>query len=95
MIRVRAVRPLEAFRVRLAFTDGSERDIDLSPYLRGPIFESIRRDPGVFETVSVDSALGTIVWPNGADVDPDVLFWGRTPAWAEDEATTASEQHSR
>src|SRR5581483_4533549 len=31
--------PFEGFRVRLGFTDGSEREVDLTPYLRGPIFE--------------------------------------------------------
>ena len=86
MIRIRDVYPLGGFTVRLAFTDGSERDVDLSPYLRGPIFESIRADRSAFEAVSVDRELGTIVWPNGADVDPDVLYWGRTPAWAEEPA---------
>ena len=45
LVRIRAVTPLSGFRVRLGFTDGSEREIDLQPYLRGPIFEPLRRDP--------------------------------------------------
>ena len=84
MIRVRAVRPLDAYRVQLTFTDGSERAVDLAPYLRGPIFEPIRAERHIFESVTVDPELGTIVWPNGADVDPDVLYWSRTPAWADE-----------
>jgi hypothetical protein len=37
-------------------------------------------NPALFRQVTVDPQLGTIVWPNGADVDPDVLYHGRTPA---------------
>lgn len=32
------------------------------------------RDPAYFARVAVDSEAGTIVWPNGADIDPDVLY---------------------
>ena len=31
------------------------------------------REPALFGQVRVDEELGTIVWPNGADLDPDVL----------------------
>jgi hypothetical protein len=71
--RVRSVTPLAGFRVRLLFTDGDRRDVDLEPLLRGPIFEAIRGDPSLFKQVTVDEELGTIIWPNGADIDPDVL----------------------
>jgi len=63
----------DGFRVSLGFTDGSVGVVDLAPYLRGPIFEPLLHDPEAFRSVRVDPVLGTIVWPNGADLDPDVL----------------------
>jgi hypothetical protein len=32
------------------------------------------KDGREFAKVRVDPELGTIVWPNGADLDPDVLY---------------------
>jgi hypothetical protein len=85
MVRVRSVEPLNGFRVRLGFTDGSSKEIDLEPYLHGPVFEPIQADAKMFREVSVDHRAGTIVWPNGADIDPDVLYLGLKPAWMEEE----------
>jgi Protein of unknown function (DUF2442) len=85
MVRVRSVEPLNGFRVRLGFTDGSSKETDLEPYLRGPVFEPIRADAKILREVSVDHRAGTIVWPNGADIDPDVLYLGLKPAWMEAE----------
>jgi hypothetical protein len=79
MVRVQKVTPLDGFSLRLEFTDGSERTLDMESYLKGPIFEPLKRDPALFRSVRVDKELGTIVWPNGADVCPDVLVHGRTP----------------
>ena len=84
-IRVRAVAPLEDFKVRLEFTDDTTKEIDLEQYLHGPIFEPIQNDPSLFRSVKVDARAGTIVWENGADIDPDVLHKGLTPAWMEEE----------
>lgn len=83
MTRVEAVKPLKGYRLELKFTDGATKMVDLEPYLRGPIFEELKRDPELFRRVGVDSELGTIVWPNGADMDPDVLRGDHEPAWKE------------
>jgi hypothetical protein len=81
MVRINQVTPLDGFVVRLSFTDGTQRDVDLEPFLHGPIFDPMQRDRDEFLKVSVDSRAGTIVWPNGADIDPDVLYLGLQPAW--------------
>ena len=86
MVRVSAVEPLEGFNVRLRFTDGTVKEIDLRPYLHGPVFEVLVRSPEAFRSVKVDQELGTIVWENGADIDPDVLYAGLAPAWMEQES---------
>jgi Protein of unknown function (DUF2442) len=57
--------------------------VDVSGFLRGPIFETLRTDAELFAAVRVDPQLGTVVWPNGADIDPDVLILGRKPVGLE------------
>lgn len=85
LVRIKSVKPLNDFVVILEFTDGTSREIDLEPFLRGKIFEPFRRDKEMFRAVKVDEKMGTIVWENGADIDPDVLYHGLKPAWAETE----------
>lgn len=78
--RIRSVQPLEGFVLRLSFDDGTEREVDLEGELWGPVFEPLRKNPELFRQVRVDEELGTIVWPNGADMDPDVLHGDFEPA---------------
>jgi len=80
MVRVRSVRCLDRHEVELAFTDETVRVLDLAPYLRGQVFERHRADPAFFRRVRVDPDAGTIAWPDGSDLDPDVLRWGLRPA---------------
>ncbi len=79
-VRIHAVRPTGGTKVELEFTDGTVREVDLAPFLVGPVFDPIRSSPDEFRRLAVDPELGTIVWPNGADIDPDVLYLGLTPA---------------
>jgi hypothetical protein len=82
-VRIESVEVLGGFRVRLGFSDGSLRDIDLEKYLHGPVFDEIRNNSDIFRSIRVDERAGTICWANGADIDPDVLYRGLTPAWME------------
>ncbi len=90
LVRVRYAEPKRDFIVDVRFTDGSRREINLEAYLHGPIFEAIRCDPLMFRSMQVEE--GTITWPNGADIDPDVLYYGLTPAWASAPEASHSDQ---
>ena len=68
-----AAIPRHPYVVRVVFADGEVRDVDIEPVLDGPVFEPLR-DPDAFGAVYVDEETRTIAWPNGADLDPDVLY---------------------
>ena len=73
--RISGVQVLGRYLVNLSFTDGSETTVDLTPWIEGRtgVFSALQ-DPAFFSRVGVDPEAGTIVWPNGADLDPDVLY---------------------
>ena len=58
----------------LEFADGAAGELDLSELIsfRG-VFAPLR-DEVEFAKVRVEPDLGTIVWPTGADLCPDVLY---------------------
>lgn len=74
---VKAAIPLDPYVVRVVFADGEVRDVDIEPLLSGPVFEPLR-DPATFASVTVDESGDTIAWPNGADLDPDVIYGTRS-----------------
>lgn len=68
------VRPLEGYKLFLRFEDGVEGIVDLEGLVR---FEGVfapLRERETFVQVQVHCDLGTIWWPTGADLDPDVLY---------------------
>ena len=60
-------------RLHLRFEDGAAGFVDLSHLTFCGVFAPLR-DLAYFRQVRVDPELGTVVWPNGADLDPDVLY---------------------
>ena len=87
LVRIREAQVLDGFRVRLVLTDGSVVDRDLAPRLVGPVFEPLRTDRRQFESLRVDG--GTLVWPNGADLCPDVIIWDGPPPHDDDAESIA------
>lgn len=79
LVRVTSVEVVGDFSLRLGFNDGTTRQVDLEDDLWGAVFEPLK-NPDFFAQVRVDEELGTIVWPNGADMDPVVLHGSAEPA---------------
>jgi len=76
LLRIAAAQPLEGYRLELQLTDGSRIERDVGALLVGPVFDEVRRSPAFFRTVCVEA--GTLAWPNGADLCPDVVIWAGT-----------------
>lgn len=72
--RARSVSPVGGRRVRVLFTDGTDVEVDLTSFLRGPIFDRIREDPAAFADVRIAAVGGCLEWPGGADIDPELLY---------------------
>ena len=73
IVDVVAVELLGGHRVRLTFDDGHVVERDLSPVLWGPVFERIRDEPAEFAKARIDAELGVLCWPNGVDIDAELL----------------------
>jgi hypothetical protein len=82
LVHVVAVENLSPHRLLLTFEDGTAGVVDLSGRHWRGVFEPLS-DPSYFARVRLDDELGTIVWPNGADIAPETLY-----AWVREGATS-------
>ncbi len=81
IIKVTDVQPLEGHRIRATFSDGAVKEIDLSEVLeRGSVFALIRDRRDIFEQVRINPETQTVEWPDGVDLDPEVLYGRFEPA---------------
>lgn len=72
------VVPGVGYRLTLNFADGRSGEVDVAAMIAFTgVFEPLK-DRGYFERVRVDSEAGSIAWPNGADLDPVVLYAAAT-----------------
>ena len=70
--RVTAFEIVEPFVLRVRFSDDTLQQIDLRPVLHGDLYGPLR-DAEMFDRVTIDPEVHTLVWPNGADFDPATL----------------------
>lgn len=73
-LHIKEAKYLEAYKVQVSFNNGRKGVSDLSDALKGGIFESLK-DPLYFSALKVDEELETIVWPNGADLAPEYIYF--------------------
>ena len=62
---------ISQYRILLRFNDGTEKTVDFSAWLKGPVFRPLKAIP-YFKRFFLDG--GTVAWPNGADIAPEALY---------------------
>ena len=72
-LHVKHVLYMKDYVLRVEFTDGVVKYVDLKEELYGEVFEPLR-DPEFFKQVSVNEETQTVEWPNGADFAPEFLY---------------------
>ncbi len=74
LLDITEVEVVGRFGLRLSFEDGTDGDVDVAKLIdfRG-VFSPLA-DESEFARVRVNPELGTVTWPCGADLDPDVLY---------------------
>ena len=68
------VECLGGYQLRLRFEDGVEGIVDISELVKFTGIFAPLEGRNYFVRVNVDPDIGTVCWPNGADLDPDVLY---------------------
>jgi hypothetical protein len=73
--RIVKVEHLQDYRLKLTFADGKQGVVDFRRRIvgRGGVFKPLE-DVSYFQRVDLDPDFRTLVWPNGVDFDPDVLY---------------------
>lgn len=74
LVDVVEVRSLEGRRLFLRFEDGAAGEVDLDRFIRWECVFAPLRDHAAFRQVRVNPELGCVEWPNGADLDSEVLY---------------------
>ena len=72
LYKVMAMAIFGEYTLRLEFDDGAIQVIDFAPILFGELYGPLR-DLNLFNQVALDPVAHTVIWPNGADFDPETL----------------------
>lgn len=73
------VKCLDGLRLLLTFEGNERRELDMAEFQPfDGVFEPLNHSE-FFRKVRVEPEFGTVVWPNGADLCPDVLYERSVP----------------
>jgi hypothetical protein len=72
VLHVLEAEVVKDFVLKVRFSDGTVKAVDIRPLLTGPVFAPLL-DPVIFAQVAIDPLAQTVVWPNGADLAPEAL----------------------
>lgn len=67
-------RVADGYKLYIRFEDGVDGEVDLSQLIEFKGVFSPLQDLQELARLRVDPETGTVCWPNGADLDPDVLY---------------------
>ena len=71
--KVEAFQVVGPYTLRVTFDDRTEQTIDFKPVLAGELYGPLS-ELSLFNQVRIDPEVRTLVWPNGADFDPETLY---------------------
>jgi hypothetical protein len=60
------------YTLQVVFDDQTMQEIDFHPILKGELYKPLG-NLNLFNQVRIDPEVHTLVWPNGADFDPETL----------------------
>ena len=64
---------LRPYVLWVRWSDGREGEVDLADELHGSVFEPLK-DVAYFRAFILSPATRTVVWPNGADIAPELMY---------------------
>jgi len=73
MLHVKSAEYLNDFKIKVFFSTGEIKIVDLSNHLNGEIFKPLK-ESAYFKSFYFNNDIGTICWKNGADLAPEFLY---------------------
>jgi len=70
---IRSFKIAAPHTLEILFEDKISKTINFLPVLSGEMYGPLK-DNNFFGKATLDDETGTIVWPNGADFDPSLLY---------------------
>ncbi len=91
MVIIKNASYLDGYRISLTFSDGQSGVVDLADVVERFPAAAPLKDPEVFKLFALDD-WPTLVWPNGFDLSPEMLFeraTGKRLAWLHDNSNNS------